>query len=94
MAHEFFDELREPDCMLPSKTPLPPLFNFTEQELKNADQLKSKLIPKQGICESKPEASNHESTAEGDADDVNVHEIKLDATDIDMDDSKLPNARQ
>ncbi|KAI6241563.1 Protein kinase domain-containing protein [Aphelenchoides fujianensis] len=35
-AHNFFDELRDPDCKLPSNTPLPPLFNFTEAELKNA----------------------------------------------------------
>jgi len=46
MAHEFFDELRLTDCKLPSQLVLPPLFDFTEQELKNADKLRSKLMPK------------------------------------------------
>ena len=46
MAHEFFDELRDPDCTLPSKTPLPPLFNFTDEELKAAGDLRAKLQPR------------------------------------------------
>jgi serine/threonine protein kinase len=95
MAHEFFDELREPDCLLPSKTQLPPLFNFTEQELKSSDQLRSKLVPKQGTGDSKAEASNHEATGEGEGIELPADEIKLEGTnDIEMDDSKLPNARQ
>ncbi|CAH1390276.1 unnamed protein product [Nezara viridula] len=31
-AHAFFDELRDPTTCLPLGRPLPPLFNFTEQE--------------------------------------------------------------
>ncbi|XP_014277984.1 protein kinase shaggy isoform X7 [Halyomorpha halys] len=31
-AHPFFDELRDPTTCLPLGRPLPPLFNFTEQE--------------------------------------------------------------
>eukprot|EP01116_Phalansterium_solitarium_P017958 TRINITY_DN4579_c0_g1_i1.p1 TRINITY_DN4579_c0_g1~~TRINITY_DN4579_c0_g1_i1.p1 ORF type:complete len:422 (+),score=69.91 TRINITY_DN4579_c0_g1_i1:465-1730(+) len=34
LAHPFFDELREPNVVLPSGRPLPPLFNFSDHELK------------------------------------------------------------
>lgn len=30
-VHPFFDELRDPNCRLPSGRPLPPLFNFKRQ---------------------------------------------------------------
>lgn len=30
-AHKFFDELRDPNTKLPNGSPLPPLFNFSEQ---------------------------------------------------------------
>jgi len=47
LAHKFFDELREPNAKLPNGKPLPPLFNFTENELKILVQrgLQKKLIP-------------------------------------------------
>ena len=47
LAHPFFDELREPGLKLPNGRPLPPLFNFTEKELKLIEQkgLTKKLIP-------------------------------------------------
>jgi hypothetical protein len=104
MAHEFFDELREPDCTLPSKTALPPLFNFTEAELKNADELRSKLVPKNGLGEAvKTEVSNQEASSN----DVDIGEQQADdaaavrqmesiaaANEVEMDDAKLPNARQ
>ncbi|KAG0488301.1 hypothetical protein HPP92_007112 [Vanilla planifolia] len=32
-AHTFFDELRNPNTLLPDGRPLPPLFDFTEKEL-------------------------------------------------------------
>jgi len=44
-AHPFFDELRESSTALPNGKPLPPIFNFTEQELKNVGSLMNKLIP-------------------------------------------------
>lgn len=44
-AHKFFDELREPGARLPNNRELPPLFNFTEQELKIQPNLNSILIP-------------------------------------------------
>lgn len=44
-AHAFFDELRQEGVTLPSAGgPLPPLFNFTEHELRNTE-LMAKLIP-------------------------------------------------
>ncbi|XP_018012953.1 glycogen synthase kinase-3 beta isoform X3 [Hyalella azteca] len=44
-THRFFDELREPNTRLPNNRQLPPLFNFTEMELKIQPELASKLIP-------------------------------------------------
>jgi len=47
LAHNFFDELREPGARLPNGKALPPLFNFTDKELRMAEQMKltDKLIP-------------------------------------------------
>merc|ERR1719479_459701 len=44
-AHTFFDELREPGTKLPNGRDLPPLFNFTDAELKIQPTLNSSLIP-------------------------------------------------
>ncbi|RWR80773.1 shaggy-related protein kinase epsilon isoform X1 [Cinnamomum micranthum f. kanehirae] len=45
-AHPFFDELRDPKIRLPNGCPLPPLFNFTSQELDGAScELLQRLIP-------------------------------------------------
>lgn len=44
-AHKFFDELREPGARLPNNRELPPLFNYTEHELKIQPNLNSILIP-------------------------------------------------
>ncbi|GFU52559.1 glycogen synthase kinase-3 beta [Nephila pilipes] len=44
-AHPFFNELREPGTRLPNSRELPPLFNFTEHELKIQPSLNSILIP-------------------------------------------------
>lgn len=43
-AHNFFDELRDPDTRLPNGS-LPPLFNFTQPELNINPSLNSRLIP-------------------------------------------------
>ena len=47
LAHPFFDELREPGLKLPNGRPLPPLFNFTDKELRliEAKGLTKKLVP-------------------------------------------------
>ena len=44
-AHTFFDELREPATKLPNGRDLPPLFNFTESELRIQPALNSQLLP-------------------------------------------------
>jgi serine/threonine protein kinase len=47
LSHSFFDELREPNMCLPNGKPLPPLFNFTEEErrLANERNVLATLIP-------------------------------------------------
>ncbi|XP_039310384.1 glycogen synthase kinase-3 beta isoform X6 [Solenopsis invicta] len=45
-AHSFFNELREQGTRLPSGRELPPLFNFTEHELRIQPILNCVLIPK------------------------------------------------
>ena len=44
-AHTYFDELREPNTKLPNGRDLPPLFNFTEDELRIQPTLNAQLIP-------------------------------------------------
>jgi len=38
LSHAFFDELREPNARLPNGKPLPPLFNFSDDELRIAKE--------------------------------------------------------
>jgi len=45
MCHAFFDELRDPNTRLASGRELPPLFNFTREELGVQLSLARKLIP-------------------------------------------------
>jgi len=61
-AHTFFDELREAGTKLPSGRDLPPLFNFTEQELKIQPSLNSQLLPSH-VQSSTPESesSSHQT---------------------------------
>ncbi|XP_057780646.1 shaggy-related protein kinase theta isoform X2 [Salvia miltiorrhiza] len=45
-AHPFFDDLRDPNTCLPNGQPLPPLFNFTAEELAGVpSELLKRLIP-------------------------------------------------
>lgn len=44
-SHNFFDELRQPGTRLPSGRELPPLFNFSPQELAIEPNLNRNLIP-------------------------------------------------
>ncbi|XP_065020089.1 shaggy-related protein kinase alpha-like isoform X2 [Musa acuminata AAA Group] len=45
-AHPFFDELRDPNARLPNGQPLPPLFNFTAQEIEGVSpELIHRLLP-------------------------------------------------
>lgn len=45
-AHSFFDELREQGTRLPNGRELPPLFNFTEHELRIQPNYNAALLPK------------------------------------------------
>lgn len=48
LTHPFFDELRSPTARLPDGEPLPPLFNFTDEELalfKDSPDVLEVLIP-------------------------------------------------
>jgi serine/threonine protein kinase len=48
LTHPFFDELRSPTARLPDGEPLPPLFNFTDEELalfKDSPDVLDVLIP-------------------------------------------------
>jgi glycogen synthase kinase 3 beta len=58
MAHEFFDELRDPNCKLPTSNPLPPLFDFSEHELTIEPALNRKLLPNSQQLPSGTEASS------------------------------------
>jgi len=45
-AHEYFDELRDEATTLPDGSPLPSLFDFSEDELESlSEELKRKLVP-------------------------------------------------
>ncbi|GAU89015.1 hypothetical protein RvY_01614 [Ramazzottius varieornatus] len=44
-AHHFFDELRVPDGKLPNGREMPPLFNFTEEELAIQPDVRDALLP-------------------------------------------------
>lgn len=45
-AHPFFDELRSPSTrLLPNGQPYPPLFNFSDEELRKEPHLAARLIP-------------------------------------------------
>ncbi|XP_076891486.1 shaggy-related protein kinase theta-like [Bidens hawaiensis] len=45
-THPFFDDLRDPTTTLPDGKPLPPLFNFTPEEIAHASpELLQRLIP-------------------------------------------------
>jgi len=51
-AHPFFDELRDPNTVLPNGKPLPPLFNFSDSEIREAGSVISKLIPPHALNSS------------------------------------------
>jgi glycogen synthase kinase 3 beta len=52
-AHRFFDTLRDPKTKLPTGNGLPPIFDFTQQELNMNPEIIAKLIPDHAKNESK-----------------------------------------
>ncbi|KAK9712188.1 Protein kinase domain [Popillia japonica] len=76
-AHSFFNELREPITRLPNGNELPPLFNFTEQELSIQPSLNAILIPRgaQEASNSPQDGAGASSTADAtDATSAPVHQ--------------------
>lgn len=47
LAHSYFDELRQSNCRLGNGKSLPPLFNFSEHEYREAGPLASQILPKE-----------------------------------------------
>ena len=45
LASEFFSELKQRSIVLPNKHPLPPLFNFRENELSKHSSLYASIVP-------------------------------------------------
>jgi hypothetical protein len=45
-AHRYFDDLRDPAARTPDGKPLPPLFDFSEDELRGCTpEMRAKLVP-------------------------------------------------
>jgi serine/threonine protein kinase len=65
LAHEFFDALRDPSCSLPDGAALPPLFNFTVQEVESLKALGlfEKVVPTHLQAEMSALAPSSSSTA-------------------------------
>nr|XP_031842684.1 glycogen synthase kinase-3 beta-like isoform X4 [Nomia melanderi] len=76
-AHPFFNELREQGKRLPNGRELPPLFDFTEQELRIQPALNSILIPKYMQSSDNPggqlESTSAAAGASGNSSDNNVN---------------------
>jgi glycogen synthase kinase 3 beta len=45
MCHPFFDDLKVPDAKMPTGKDLPPLFDFTREELSCRPDLIKNLVP-------------------------------------------------
>ncbi|XP_071842632.1 glycogen synthase kinase-3 beta-like isoform X2 [Apostichopus japonicus] len=64
-AHNFFDELRQPTTVLPNHRPLPPLFNFTSEELSIQPSLNNILVPSSAREDTPPTASQTSTEKSG-----------------------------
>ncbi|XP_053973939.1 glycogen synthase kinase-3 beta-like isoform X5 [Hylaeus anthracinus] len=75
-AHSFFNELREQDTRLPNGRELPPLFDFTEQELRIQPTLNSILIPKYMQSSDSPGGQSEATSAAAGASDARENTVK------------------
>uniref|UniRef100_A0A915Q044 Glycogen synthase kinase-3 n=1 Tax=Setaria digitata TaxID=48799 RepID=A0A915Q044_9BILA len=90
-AHTFFDELRHPNCKLPNGRSVPPIFDFSEQELRIEPNLNAALLPQNfargtsaavGSSSSSPVEASATATAaapSGSASAVNTEPTSTDA---------------
>jgi len=76
LGHPYFDELRDPDTRLPDGNKLPPLFNFTHDELQYAESkgIKDKIIPKWYI---QPNENDNSIVVQHDQDEHEVDEQQI-----------------
>nr|XP_033327873.1 glycogen synthase kinase-3 beta-like isoform X4 [Megalopta genalis] len=75
-AHSFFNELREQGTRLPNGRELPPLFDFTEQELRIQPALNSILIPKYMQSSDNPGGQLEATSAAAGASDARQNTVK------------------
>ncbi|XP_076683295.1 glycogen synthase kinase-3 beta isoform X2 [Andrena cerasifolii] len=75
-AHSFFSELREEGARLPTGRELPPLFDFTEQELRILPILNSTLIPKYMQTSENPGGQSEATSAAAGASDPRQNTVK------------------
>ncbi|XP_015436375.1 PREDICTED: glycogen synthase kinase-3 beta-like isoform X2 [Dufourea novaeangliae] len=75
-AHSFFNELREQGTRLPNGRELPPLFDFTEQELRIQPALNSVLIPKYMQSSDNPGGQSEATSAAAGASDARQNTVK------------------
>ncbi|XP_076620965.1 glycogen synthase kinase-3 beta isoform X6 [Colletes latitarsis] len=75
-AHSFFNELREQGTRLPNGRELPPLFDFTEQELRIQPALNSTLIPKYMQSSDSPGGQSEATSATAGASDARQNTVK------------------
>ncbi|XP_043251639.1 glycogen synthase kinase-3 beta-like isoform X4 [Colletes gigas] len=74
-AHSFFNELREQGTRLPNGRELPPLFDFTEQELRIQPALNSTLIPKYMQSSDSPGGQSEATSAAAGASDARQNTV-------------------
>ncbi|XP_076659349.1 glycogen synthase kinase-3 beta isoform X4 [Halictus rubicundus] len=75
-AHSFFNELREQGTRLPNGRELPPLFDFTEQELRIQPALNSILVPKYMQSSDNPGGQLEATSAAAGASDARQNTVK------------------
>lgn len=75
-SHSFFNELREQGTRLPNGRELPPLFDFTDQELRNEQILHTILIPKYMQSSDNPGGQLEATNAAAGASDARQNTVK------------------
>jgi glycogen synthase kinase 3 beta len=84
LAHPYFDELREPDIEMPGGVEVPPLFNFTDEELAIANTrrvahliIPRRLWPKFGIADksASSSATTSPSVHAGEYPDMSAYDV-------------------
>jgi len=75
LAHPFFDELRDPNARLPNGKLLPNLFNFTDSELKMAEEkrMSQKLLPPEILKKLNTERASRHSMGGGGGNNNNMN---------------------